>query len=215
MKANSITPVLPENGTEERFSRIVTAALEVFTECSFQDATTEEIARRARVSKRDLYARFPHKNSLMIAVINMVLQEDNENIANVISLTSDSSPLSERLEVIGLALIDEVLSPAMGFLARLIPSESIGQPMIGTIYFENGYIRRRKLIADVLSIYLSGTPALAIDIDQAAEHYLALVTHLPSVSTLVGMREMWNPESAQVHVKGAVGSFLRAYPSFI
>jgi AcrR family transcriptional regulator len=218
MKANSVSqvlPVLPENGTEERFLRIVAAALEVFSECSFRDATTEEIARRARVSKRDIYARFPHKNSLLIAVINTVLQEDNENIATVLSLTRDSPSLPERLEVIGLALINEVLSLAMGFLARLIPSESIGQPLIGTLYFENGYKRRRQLISEVLSFHLSGPREPEIDPEQAAEHYLALVTHLPQLSALVGMRDMWNSQSAQTHVKSAVECFLRAYPDLV
>jgi TetR/AcrR family transcriptional regulator, mexJK operon transcriptional repressor len=212
MKANSISQVLPESGTEERLSRIVTAALEVFSEYSFQNATTEEIARRARVSKRDIYARFPHKHALLVAVVHMVLQEDDQNITAVIALTRDSSSLQERLEVIGLAMINEVLSLAMGFLARLIPSESISQPLIGTIYFENGHARRSKLIREVLSIHLSNASGPAIETDQAAEHYLALVTHLPYLSALVGMRDMWDSKSAQTHVQSAVGCFLRAYP---
>jgi TetR/AcrR family transcriptional repressor of mexJK operon len=215
MKANSVSQVLPESSAEERVGRIVTAALEVFSECSFQNATTEEIARRARVSKRDIYARFPHKHALLIAVINMVLQEDDENIATVISLTKDSPSLPDRLEVIGLALINEVLSLAMGFLARLIPSESISQPLIGTIYFENGYLRRSRLISDVLSIHVPDASVPAVDAHQAAEHYLALVTQLPYLSALVGMRDMWDTESAQTHVKSAVGCFLRAYPDFV
>jgi AcrR family transcriptional regulator len=54
---NSAKDLGPEN-PDERSVRIATAALEVFSEFSFQDATTDEIARRARVSKRDIYASF-------------------------------------------------------------------------------------------------------------------------------------------------------------
>jgi TetR/AcrR family transcriptional repressor of mexJK operon len=214
MKANSVSEVLPDSGAEDRLGRIVTASLEVFSEYSFRNATTEEIARRAHMSKRDIYAMFPNKHALLIAVINMVLQEDDENITAVISLTRDFPSLQERLEVIGLALINEVLSLAMGFLARLIPSESISQPLIGNIYFENGHARRSRLISEVLSNHASGGSASAIDTTQAAEHFLALVTHLPYLNALVGMRDSWDADSAQAHVKDAVGCFLRAYPQY-
>jgi TetR/AcrR family transcriptional regulator, mexJK operon transcriptional repressor len=215
MKANSVSEVLPDSGAEDRLGRIVTASLEVFSEYSFRNATTEEIARRAHVSKRDIYAKFPNKHALLIAVIDMVLQEDDENITAVISLTREFPSLPERLEVIGLALINEVLSLAMGFLARLIPSESISQPLIGSIYFENGHARRSRLISNVLSGHASSGSVSAIDTNRAAEHFLALVTHLPYVNALVGMRDMWDSDSAQAHVKDAVGCFLRAYPAYL
>ena len=200
---------------DERLSRIVTSALEVFSEFTFRDATTDEIARRARVSKRDIYAAFPHKHALLIAVIKMVLEADDENLTNVISLTQDTMPLSERLEVIGLALINEILSPATGFLCRLISSESIRHPQIGTIYFENWYSRRSELVSRVLTPYLAGN-ARRIRREQnanhAAKHYVALVTHQPQLTVLVGMREIWSAKSVQAHVKNAVECFLRAYP---
>ena len=202
--------------TDERVSRIVTAALEVFSEFSFRSATTDEIARRARVSKRDIYAAFPHKHALLIAVMNLVLQADDENFTNVISLTKESTSLQERLEVIGLALINEILSPATGFLCRLISSESIHEPQIGAIYFENWYARRGELISQVLASHMADAkrPTRGSDnINQAAKHYVALVTHLPQLTVLVGMRGIWNSKSVQAHVKSAVECFLRAYPS--
>jgi AcrR family transcriptional regulator len=103
----------------------VTAALDVFSDFSFRDSTTDEIARRARVSKRDIYAAFPHKHALLIEVIKTVLEADDESFTHVVSLTGESTSLDERLEVIGLALINEILSPVTGFLCRVISSESI------------------------------------------------------------------------------------------
>ena len=214
MKANSVSEVLPDSVAEDRLGRIVTASLEVFSEYSFRNATTEEIARRAHVSKRDIYAKFPNKHALLIAVINMVLQEDDENITAVVSLTRDFQSLEERLEVIGLALINEVLSLAMSILARFIPSESISQPVIGSIYFENGHARRSRLISEVLSNGVSSGSGSAINTNLASEQFLALVTHLPYLNALVGMRDMWDADSAQAHVKDAVGCFLRAYPRY-
>jgi AcrR family transcriptional regulator len=188
-----------------------------FSESSFRDATTDEIARRACVSKRDIYATFPNKHAILIAVIKMVLQTEDENLLNVISLTEETTFLQDRLEVIGLALINEILSPATGFLSRLISSESTNDSTIGAIYFENWYTRRIELVSKILSMRLTGATKSARryhDPNQAAKHYIALITHLPQLTASMGMRDIWHSKSVQAHVKGAVESFLKAYPSF-
>jgi AcrR family transcriptional regulator len=191
----------------------VSAALEVFCEFSFQGATTDEIARRAHVSKRDIYAVFPRKHALLMAVIKLALQADDENFTKVISLTEESVSLQERLEVVGLALINEVLSPTTGFLCRLISSESIHEPQIGIIYFENWYTRRSELISQVLASHVPNAKRRLRRNDlQTARHYVALVTHLPQLTVSVGMRAMWNSNSVQTHVKNAVECFLSAHP---
>ena len=207
-----------QQNPDERLSRIVAAALEVFAEFSFRDATTDEIARRARVSKREIYAAFPKKHALLLAVINTVLQADDESFTNVISATKEFASLQERLEVLGLALINEILSPATGSLSRLISSESLYQPQIGPIFFENWYSRRSNLISEVLFLHMANAsrPARRLHhTNQAAKHYVALVTQLPQLTSLVGMHDIWNSRSAQAHVKSAVECFLRAYPTSV
>jgi AcrR family transcriptional regulator len=201
---------------EERHARILTAALEVFSKSSYWDATTDEIARRAHVSKRDIYAEFPDKHAILAAVISRVLQTGDENLRRVIADSSqDRMEQRERLEIIGLALMSEILSPVTGFVARLVSSESISHPSIGSIYFESWHARRCELIAQV---FLGNTqPAKSKarrphDTSQASQHYLALISHLPQLTAGVGMRDTWNPKSIQVHVKSAVDCFLKAYP---
>ena len=196
---------------DERLSRILTSALEVFSESSFQDATTDEIARRAKVSKRDIYATFPNKHALLLAVLDLVLEADDENFSRVISLTNSAS-LNEVLEIVGLALMNEILSPATGFLSRLVSSESIHQPELGVIFFENWYSRRAELIAAVLQAFSKRSVRTSSDSSQAARHFVALVAHRPQLSVFMGMRDTWGSRSAQTHVKGAVDFFLKAYP---
>lgn len=203
-----------ENGKEERVSRIITASLEVFSEFSFQDATTGEIARRARVSKRDIYAHFPDKHALLIATLNKALQNEITNIAEAIARTQGVRSVRKRLEIIGLTLIDEVLSAAMSVLTRLVASESINRPLIGTVYFENGPVQRTILISEVLSLHSTKTKVKPNDVLQAAEHYLALVTYQPTLTTSMGMREMWDVRSIESHVVRSVECFLTAYPGF-
>jgi AcrR family transcriptional regulator len=200
------------NSKEERVGRIITAALEVFSEFSFQDATTEEIARRARVSKRDIYAHFPDKHALLIATLSEALQTEVSNIMKTINRTQRMPSLQKRLEIVGLTLVNEILSAAMSVLTRLVAAESINRPLIGIVYFENGSVRRTILISEMLSKHITATKLPALDTFQAAEHYLALVTYRPRLTTTVGMHHIWNPASMKTHVVDAVDCFMRAYP---
>jgi AcrR family transcriptional regulator len=202
---------------EGRHFRILTAALEVFSKRSFGEATTDEIAHRAHVSKRDIYAAFPDKHALLIAVIVMALQTEDETFSRVIADSRQNTmPLRDRLELIGLALINEILSPVTGFVSRLVSSESIQLPPIGVIYFEKWYARRSRQVALILSKHLTLTKGKAgrrNDAHEAAKHYLALITHLPQLTAAVGKREMWTPKSVQTHVGSAVDCFIKAYPA--
>jgi len=202
---------------EERHSRILTAALEVFSKSSFGDASTDEIARRAHVSKRDIYAEFPDKHAILAAVINMVLQTGDEHFSRVISDSGhDRAPQRERLEVIGLALMGEILSPLTGSVSRLVSSECVEQPPIGATFYENWYARRSQSIALAFSGRTAQTKARTrrtCDVNLASEHYVALIAYLPQLTSVAGMHEIWNRRSVETHVRNAVECFLKAYPA--
>src|SRR5271169_2242117 len=65
---NSVTPdrSSAENPMQER---ILGAAFKAFTEDGYAGTSTLEIASRAKVSKRDLYANFSSKHSVLVACI--------------------------------------------------------------------------------------------------------------------------------------------------
>ena len=203
----------------QRHGRILTAALEVFSRSSFGGATTGEIASRAHVSKRDLYADFPDKHAILVAVVEMVLHTGEENIERVVADSSQTvRSLEKKLEIIGLALMSEILSPVTGFVSRLVTSEALEQPRIGALYFDNWYTRRNQLIAQVFSKHVARPnqrPRRPGDASQAAKHYVALVTQLPQLTVSVGMLEMWNQKSIEAHVRNAVERLLKAYPTFV
>jgi Transcriptional regulator len=202
--------------SDERHSRILSAALEVFSNSSFSRATTEEIARRAHVSKRDLYAAFPDKHSILTEVIETILENSEANLRRAIADSQKSiSSTSATLEIIGLVLVSEILSPLEGFVCRLAFAESTENPLIGKAYFEIWYTRRVRIIADTLSRHNAkedGTRSL-FDKKQASMHFIALVTHLPQLTVTFGTTQMWNPKSVQTHVRNVVQCFLNAYPS--
>src|ERR1700747_2206424 len=65
------TSVTPDRSSAETpvQERILGAAFKSFTEDGYAGTSTLEIARRAKVSKRDLYANFGSKHAVLVACI--------------------------------------------------------------------------------------------------------------------------------------------------
>ena len=210
-----------KNKVDERHSRILSAAVEVFSRSSFGAASTEEIARRARVSKRDLYTAFGDKHGILTEVIKTVLEEGDANLRRAISENRHRLlSINVTLETIGLILVREILSPRGGFVCRLAFSENACRPSIGRSYFEIWYSRRNEVLTQTLSrafgkAHRSSPAPSEKDVAQASRHLLALITHLPQLSVSLGITGMWTPRTLQTHVKNSVECFLRAYPSLL
>ena len=56
--------------------RIVTAGMKLLLERGYKGVTTDAVAKRARVSKKTLYAEFPNKDALMEAILLALLQQN-------------------------------------------------------------------------------------------------------------------------------------------
>lgn len=213
-RSASLTESIDPERRDERLVRILTAALAVFSEHSLEQATTDKVAKRARISKRDLYAAFPTKHDLLVALIHMVLQADEQDFAAVVADSEASRSVRERLEIIGLAVIREVLSPGMAFVVRVVSTEGLDSPQLGAIYYEKWYSQRCQTIAQVLRPTLGRKgrgKRRTDDAGLAAKQYMALMSHLPQVTVTAGMRQIWTAKAVQMHVQNAVECFVHAF----
>ncbi len=63
--------VIPDQSSAEHpmQDRILGAAFKAFTEDGYAETSTLEIAKRAKISKRDLYANFGSKHAVLVACI--------------------------------------------------------------------------------------------------------------------------------------------------
>jgi AcrR family transcriptional regulator len=207
--------IVQGNTREERIERILDATLEVFSEFSFEDATTGEIARRARMSKRDLYAFFPNKQAMLMGTLIREMQKQDGYFRKTIGETANMQSLRSKLDAIGRVVVEEILSPTMGVIRRLVASESIKQPFLGDLFFEGCVAQRCKLIGEVLAAHQCEPTATAPEaLRRAAERYLSIIAYFPSTMTLIGMRDQWTREAIQRHVRGETGLFLKAHPAF-
>jgi AcrR family transcriptional regulator len=210
-----MTPIAQGNASEDKIKRILDAALEVFTEFSFEDATTGEIAGRSRMSKRDLYALFPTKQAILMGVVMREMQTQERSFRETIASTAKLRSLRSKLDLVGSALVEDVLSPSMGVVRRLVILESLRQPFLGNLFFEGGVAQRCKHLKDVLASHQKkNMPTKPADLESAAEHYFSMVAFFPSVMAEIGMRGKWIEPAIKKHVSLATEHFLSAHPSF-
>ena len=204
------------NTNEDRIKRILDASLEVFTEFSFEDSTTGEIASRSRMSKRDLYALFPNKQALLIGVVMREMQIQEQRFRETIASAEKLRSLRSKLELIGTALVEDALSPSVGVVRRLVISESLKQPFLGNLFFEGGVAQRCKQISEVLASHQGENLSIKrSECESAAETYLSMAVFFPAVMSEIGMRGKWTDAAIKKHVSLATGHFLKAHPSFV
>jgi AcrR family transcriptional regulator len=120
----------PENdaeGTGVR-KRILGAAFSAFMEGGFAQTSTLEIATRARVSKRELYALFGNKEAMLVACIT----ERAQRLRAPIDLPAlrDREILAKVLTAVGTTLLTETTDPVVVAMFRLAISEAVQAPKV-------------------------------------------------------------------------------------
>ena len=106
--AEPVEPVEPlprplRRDAELNLERILAAAQDVFAECGF-DASMEQIANRAGVGGGTLYRRFPNKESLVLAIMELASQRSEALVHDVLAHASAAEGIFEFMRrCVGLA----------------------------------------------------------------------------------------------------------------
>jgi TetR/AcrR family transcriptional regulator, mexJK operon transcriptional repressor len=193
-----------ENGHRER---ILGAAAELFLENGYQETSTADIARRAKVSKRELYSNFEDKRDILSAVITE-LQGEISAQANISWLSSDDLP--KVLMQAGTHLLDFISSEKFGKLFRIVIAESFRDPGTAQQFYRQGprlglddttaFMRRQMKAGNLRNT----NPA------QAADDFLSLVLGSRHLTTVL-LGQLDDGPRAKIHVQHAVDIFLRYY----
>ncbi|TFC88710.1 TetR/AcrR family transcriptional regulator [Cryobacterium sp. TMT3-29-2] len=128
-----------EEGRIERRGQILDAALPVFLEYGFGNATVDRIAAAARVTKRTIYTYFGNKDG--------VFTEMQQRLAKNVS----GEPLHpETLESLAARIVYGLHSAQMIGLHRLVIAESLRFPELARRLHDNGDMRHVARLADHL-----------------------------------------------------------------
>jgi AcrR family transcriptional regulator len=199
-----------ESGDETAVrQRILEAAFAAFMKSGYAAASTLEIATRAGVSKRELYALVGNKQEMLIACIRE--RAKRLDVPADLPVLRDRETLAQLLASFGAKLVREVSDPTVIAVFRLAISEVIQAPEVAralnSIGRETSRAALRKIMARArASGLLTGRPA------ELAEQFAGLLWRDLMVSLLLGVAERPNRREIARRARYAAAAFLQLHP---
>ncbi len=189
--------------------RILEAAFAAFTQAGFAETSTLEVATRARVSKRELYALFGSKQEMLIACIS----ERAKRLKMPADLPEprDRMTLARLLSSFGAQLLRETSDPAVIAVFRLAISEAVRAPEVGRMLNDIGIETSRGALRELMgraraARLLDGEPAVL------ADHFAGLLWGIRMLGLLLDTAARPAARETAARADAATEPFLRAYP---
>jgi AcrR family transcriptional regulator len=189
--------------------RILEAAFSAFMESGFAAASTLEIATRARVSKRELYALVGSKQEMLMACI----RERAKRLQMPADLPEphNREALARTLETFGTQLLREVSDPTVIAVFRLAIAEAVRAPEVARALNSLGVETSRAALREVMSRARSAG-LVSGDTSGMAEHFAGLLWGNLKVSLLLRVAERPSPREIARRARDATAAFLKLYP---
>jgi AcrR family transcriptional regulator len=189
--------------------RILDAAFAAFMKSGYAMASTLEIATRARVSKRELYALVGSKKEMLIACISE--RAKRFDVPAELPVLRDRETLEQVLAFFGTKLVREISDPTVIAVFRLAIAEAVQAPQVArvldSIGREASRAALRKIMAQAQAAgLLTGRPA------ELAEQFAGLLWGLLMISLLLGVAERPSPRELAGRARDAAAAFLLLHP---
>ena len=189
--------------------RILDAAFAAFMKSGYATTSTLEIATRARVSKRELYALVGNKQEMLIACISE--RAKRLDVPADLPVLRDRKTLAQVLASFGTKLVREISDTTVIAVFRLAIAEVVQAPEVAraldSIGRETSRSALRKIMADAqASRLINGRPA------ELAEQFAGLLWRDLMVSLLLGVIERPNAREIAARARDAAAAFLQLHP---
>jgi AcrR family transcriptional regulator len=196
------------DGTAVR-KRILGAALSAFMEGGFAQTSTLEIATRARVSKRELYALFGNKEAMLVACITERAQRLKAP-ADLPELR-DRETLAKVLTAFGTKLLTETTDPVVVAVFRLAISEAVRAPKVAQALNSMA----RKPTRDSLRTIMANARSAGLllgDPDAMTEKFLGLLWGDLMTGLLLQVADRPGPGEIARRASEATAALLHLFP---
>ena len=199
-------PGRPEQSVRER---VLKAAFGVFRKRGFSGASTLEIATRAKVSKRDLYALFGSKHAMLAACI----KERGARMRQPLELPvpANGAAVAATLVEFGTSILRVVSHPDVLTVHCLAIAESDSAPEIARTLDRNGREANHAALADWLAkaqargLMGAGDPAVM------AAQFLAILWGGLLIQLLLRVRDAPSAEEIESRAHAATQALLMLY----
>lgn len=186
-------------------SRILSATTAVFLQNGYARASTSEIASRARTSKQTLYALYPTKADLFVAVISA---HTDTLFAKHIEYIESEVPPRQALFDIGCMMLRMFSEPEFLALYRILVAETYSFPSLARQLWHTCMERGRHLLADYLRSRRIGAPRY----DKAAAQFISFVLGDYVINAMLNPDLELTDRVLRARVSEAVDDFLCLHP---
>jgi AcrR family transcriptional regulator len=191
--------------------RVLTAAFAVFRKRGFSGATTLEIATRAQVSKRDLYALFGSKHAMLTACIRERASRMRQPLELAAPIPSSRKAVAATLVELGTSILRVACHPDVLAVYRLAIAESDRAPAIARTLDSSG--REANHVA--LGAWLTRAQAQGLigagDPAAMAAHFLAVLWGGLLIELLLRVRDAPTPDEIESRADAATEATLTLY----
>lgn len=189
--------------------RILGAAFGAFMERGYAGASTLEIASRANVSKRELYALFEDKPAILAACIDAHARR--MRLPLELRPADDRRSLADTLAEFGTAVLYGVSQPKVLALFRLAIAEVDRTPTVAQTLHSNARKANRAALTDFLAAaqargLIAGEPAVM------ATQFLALLWGDLLIQMLLRVADTPSRPEIERRSRSATEMLLRLYP---
>jgi AcrR family transcriptional regulator len=188
--------------------RILGAAFKAFMENGYAGTSTLEIATRAKVSKRDLYANFGSKQAILIACI--ASRATRMRLPPNLPAPRNREMLAATLTAFGATVVREVCQPPVTAMFRLAMAEAEHSPEVAQTLNDSRSVNRSAL-ADLLveaqkfGILGNGDP------QEMMEQFFALLWGDLMLTRLLGIASVPKPAEIDRSARAATAAFLKLH----
>jgi TetR/AcrR family transcriptional repressor of mexJK operon len=190
-------------------ARIISAAREAFFEQGYDAVSMHEVARRAGVAKQTVYSHYASKEALFLAMAEREWQQ----LRKVPSIPATTTPATarERLQDIGLQLLELILSPPVQSLMRVAIAAAHRFPSLGRSTYEALVKHRIAYLVDIIGGGVDAGALRSENAQVAAEHFTALIRGRLFVQSLLD--PSFKPSQSEMieQVDHAMDCFLARY----
>jgi AcrR family transcriptional regulator len=208
-KKSSVSAPLPEDGGPIR-KRILGAAFKSFTEKGYADTSTLEIATRAKVSKRDLYASVGDKRAVLVSCITS--RTARMQLRPELPVPRTRRELASILNTYATRLVSEVSQPTVIAMFRLAIAEAIRSPEIAQALEAAGRDATRGSLIDLFRGAQSARLIGAGNPSEMATQYIGLLWEDLMVSLLLGLASPPSEVEIKHRAAKATAAFLHFHP---
>jgi AcrR family transcriptional regulator len=189
-------------------SRILDAAFAAFMKSGYAATSTLEIATRARVSKRELYAVVGNKQEMLIACIGE--RATRLKVPADLPVPRDRETLAQVLASFGTHLVREITDPTVITVFRLAIADAVRAPEVAQALDSVGREASRAALRQIMTQaqaagLLQGRPA------DLAEQFGGLLWGNLMVSLLLGVAERPSSREIAARARDATAAFLQIH----